>query len=343
MKLIWLYFIRAYISAGLFFYFRRIKIYNVEHVEKSKPVLLLSNHQNALLDALIIAVKSGRFSYFLTRAGVFNKPFVAKILKSFQMLPVYRIRDGWGKLSNNEAIFETCSKLLNNGACIVIFPEGNHSLKRMVRPLSKGFTRIVFETLESFPNADLQLVPVGLNYAKAACFPDSASIYFGKPIAAKPYHLEDRNGAIVKLKSKIQFEIGQLTTDIAKNNYDSTMEALERLEVDFLNPKAVNACVESKFQDCTPQKVVNSGLLKQVFLALLKCVYVLPFLIWRFLVKPKIIEIEFISTFRFAVVITLAPLWLLCVLTILLLTLGWQVAVAYVMLSLCIALIAVKL
>ncbi|WP_172625903.1 lysophospholipid acyltransferase family protein [Algibacter amylolyticus] len=339
----WLYFIRAYVGAGLFFYFKSIKVYDIENVVKNKPVLLLSNHQNALLDALIIAVKSGRFSYFLTRAGVFNKPFVAKLLKSFQMLPVYRVRDGWGKLSNNEAIFEACSKLLNNGASVVIFPEGNHSLKRMVRPLSKGFTRIVFETLETYPTTNLQLVPVGLNYAEATSFPDSASIYFGKPIAAKPYYLDDRNAAIVKLKAKIQAEIGQLTTDIPKANYEVTIEVLKRLEVDFLNPKAVNTCVASNLQNCVARKVVSSSVLKPLFLVLLKCAYVLPFLIWRYMVKPKIKDIEFIATFRFAMVIILAPLWLISLFVILLLTLGWHVAVAYVLISLCIALLAVKL
>jgi 1-acyl-sn-glycerol-3-phosphate acyltransferase len=71
---------------------------------------------------------------------VFKKPLVAKILDSLQMLPVYRIRDGWGNLTNNTAVFERCSKLLKTGECIVIFPEGNHNLKRTVRPLSKRFT-----------------------------------------------------------------------------------------------------------------------------------------------------------------------------------------------------------
>ena len=91
----------------MFFYFKRIHVHNVENVPKDKPVLLLANHQNALLDALLIATKCGRFSYFLTRAAVFKKSFIGKILKSLQMLPVYRVRDGWSTISNNNAIFES--------------------------------------------------------------------------------------------------------------------------------------------------------------------------------------------------------------------------------------------
>ena len=76
----------------MFFYFRKIAIHNLNNVPKDKPVLLLGNHQNALLDALLIATKCGRFAHFLTRAGVFQKPLVSNILKSLQMLPVYRVR-----------------------------------------------------------------------------------------------------------------------------------------------------------------------------------------------------------------------------------------------------------
>ena len=246
LKLIWLYFVRTYINVGMFFYFRKIKIYDAKNVPKNKPVLLLSNHQNALLDALLIATKCGRLSYFLTRASVFNKPVVARILKSLQMLPVYRIRDGWGNLANNNAIFENCSKLLNDSECIVIFPEGNHNLIRMVRPLSKGFTRIVFDTLDTYPDIDLQLIPVGLNYQNAERFGDSASLYFGETITAKDYASDKRNEAVINLKTKIHSEISKLTIHIPTDTYTETIKKLNDLNVSFTNPKAIHAFLENR-------------------------------------------------------------------------------------------------
>ena len=210
MKKLWLYSVRGYLRIGLFFYFRRLHIQNLNNVPKDKPVLLLSNHQNALLDALLIATKCGRFAYFLTRAAVFKKSFVSKILNSLQMLPVYRVRDGWSKITNNNAIFETCSELLHQNNIVVIFPEGSHNLARRVRPLSKGFTRIVFETLEKYPNTDLQLVPVGLNFVNATQFPDSAAMYFGNSVSAKSLITDNRNESVVNLKKTIQTEISKL-------------------------------------------------------------------------------------------------------------------------------------
>ena len=101
LELIWLYTIRVYLRVGLFFYFKSIKVVNQTNVPKDKPVMFVANHQNALLDALLIATKCGRFSYFLTRAAAFKKPWVSKLLHSLRMLPVYRIRDGWNTITNN--------------------------------------------------------------------------------------------------------------------------------------------------------------------------------------------------------------------------------------------------
>ena len=92
MKKLWLHSVTAYIRIGIFFYFKRVEVYGLKNVPVDKPVLFLGNHQNALLDALLIGTKCGRFSYFLTRAAVFKKPLVSKILKSLQMLPVYHIK-----------------------------------------------------------------------------------------------------------------------------------------------------------------------------------------------------------------------------------------------------------
>lgn len=63
------------------------------------------------------------------------------------MLPIYRIRDGIQQLANNKEIFEKCHKILNSGETLMIFLK-EVMTKRAIRPLSKGFTRIVFGALE---------------------------------------------------------------------------------------------------------------------------------------------------------------------------------------------------
>lgn len=327
----------------MFFYFKRIEVHGVENVPKNKPILLLSNHQNALLDALLIATKCGRFSYFLTRAGVFKSTLISKILKSLRMLPVYRIRDGWGNLANNKAIFSSCVELFNKNEAIVIFPEGSHNLKRTVRPLSKGFTRIIFETLDTHPNIDLQLVPVGLNFLNAERFSDSTALYFGNPISAKKFLSDDRNKDVIALKTVMQSEISKLTAHIPTENYDKTLQKLEKFNVNFLKPEAVNKSIATNFEFYESRKKDSFSVVKKIFKLVLIIQLIVPYLIWKLIAKPKIKEKEFTSTFRFAIAITIVPLWLLIIALILAYNFGWLIALCFFTSVLLLTLLAVKL
>ena len=327
---------------GLFFYFKKIHIVNIGNIPQNKPVLILANHQNALLDALIIAIKCKRFSYFLTRASVFNSITIAKLLHSLRMLPVYRMRDGIQTIKKNNEIFKTCINLLNENQVVVVFPEGDHNLKRTVRPLSKGFTRLVFDTLEMNPNSNLQLLPIGFNYVHAEKFVDEVSLHIGKPIQANDYTTFQRNAAVLKLKKVVHQSLSKLTTHIPNDDYEDVLKKLETLNVNFLKPESVNSCITHNFVNCKFQKKKKQSFIKQILKGLLIMNLVLPYLIWKLLIQPKIEEDEFVSTFRFTVAITLVPIYLLVVTFILSFFVGWFLALIYLLAVLLLALIVVK-
>ncbi|WP_242521377.1 lysophospholipid acyltransferase family protein [Tamlana sp. s12] len=343
MKYIFLRAIRGYMKIGMFFYFKKITVFNKERLPKNKPTLILCNHQNGLIDPLLIAVTIDRFLHYLTRAGVFTKPFLAKLFHWFQMLPVYRIRDGWGNLTNNNAIFETCTKLISQGETVVIFPEGGHDLRRTVRPLSKGFTRIVLDTLEKYPETDLQLLPLGLNYEGILNFPDKATIHFGESIPAKSLYTGQRNQDVITLKARIQAEMSKLTTVIPIEGYQETLDKLESLKVDFLKPQAVNACIKNNFEAPVKRPKARFVWLKKLFRFLLIVNYIMPYVVWKYYAQPKIKELEFVATFRFAVTIVLGPFWLLLTAFVVGGLFGFTAALYYVVMSLVLVLVAVKL
>lgn len=343
MKNLWLHTVRAYVSLGLFFYYKKIEVLNVDNLPKNQPVLILANHQNALLDALLIATTTQRFSYFLTRAGVFNNDLIGKILKSLNMIPVYRVRDGWNNISNNNAIFESCSDLLYNNEIVAIFPEGNHNLQRMVRPLSKGFTRIVFDTLDKYPELNLQLVTVGFNYEKPDCFGDSVSIVYGNSIEAKEFNLENRNASVIALKQYIFNNLTKLTTHIPSDNYDETLLKLETLKVDYLKPNSVNNCIATNIKDCAATRINRNTRIKYLFKTLLIISLFIPYLLWKGAIQPKVKEIEFMSTFRFAIATTLVPFFMLIVMIVLATIFSFKIACLYLLFVLFFELMAVKL
>lgn len=258
------------------------------------------------------------------------------------MLPVYRVRDGWSMISNNHAIFDTCKHLLNNNEAVVIFPEGSHNLARRVRPLSKGFTRIVFDTLEANPELPLQLVPVGLNFQDATLYPDRTAIYYGKPIDVKDFVSRNRNEGVVKLKSTIHSELSKLTTHIEEVNYEDTIDRLNELQPDYLNPKDVNTAIANDFSNM-PQYKHTFKRLQQFFKGIMILNLLPPYLVWKFLAQPKIKELEFTATFRFAIAITLVPIYLLIITIALAVLFSLKLALIYLLSVLIISLLSTKL
>ena len=286
--------VKCWITLGLFFYYRKRSFIGAENISANKPTIFLSNHQNALLDVLLIATASPRKLWFLTRSDVFRSPWLCSIFNFLQMLPVYRIRDGKASLAKNKSIFERCGKLLLEGQGILIFPEANHSLERRLRPLSKGFTRVVDTALGFDPKIDLQLVPIGQNYQFPTKVGDSAAVYVGKPIAVQEIvGVKDWQRV---LKQRVTMAMQQLTTHISSDlSYEEYLGKLTRSKADFTYPILINEVVNQGTSK--PKKRFRSGF-KTLKLAF-QLLNLPAVMIWRYVIRPKVPEPEFEGTFRF--------------------------------------------
>lgn len=315
MKLIWYHIVKIYIRTGLFFYFKKINVYGINNIPKKGAVLFVSNHKNALIDPLLIATTTTRNIHFLTRASAFKLKLIKWILSTVNMLPIYRLRDGKETLKKNNEIFDKCYSVLGKKRSLLIFPEGTHDIKRWVRPLSKGFTRITFGALENNPGMELQIVPIGLNYSKADEFAESVSIYYGTPIHVNPYYNKNElNTSTIALKEIVSKKMKDLTTHIEdQDNYNSIIQSLAG--VDFLNPVLVNKRIKeinSNKSKITIHKTKSRNNEPSLLWKMLKIIVsinsLFPLLIYK-IIEPKIQEIEFVSTTKFAVGITAFPLF----------------------------------
>jgi len=341
LKLLWLHIVEFYLKIGFKFYYKKIEAEYLEKIPTDKTVLFLSNHQNALLDPLVITVKSTRKNFFLTRAAVFKNPSVAKILNSLQMLPVYRMIDAVDIVKKNKEIFTLCSELLHQKKSIILFPEGSHSLKRRVRPLKKGVVRIIEENLQKYPDTEIVIIPIGVNYQNPLEYGDSAKVIFGNHISPNKYWKDDKldfNGLLKVISS----ELKKLTTNIESiSEYDSSLEKLSDLQVDFTNPIEVNKCLQSDF-NYLGNKVKNESSLFMFFKLLVKIFYFLPYLIWRKVAFPKIENEEFVATFRFAIIITAAPFYLLLGVLLLSMLFGKTIGLSFLLIGILLPLITLR-
>ena len=178
-------FMKNYCTVVLWFYFRKWQIRNAAIVP-SGPVIFVSNHQNAFLDAIILGCSSHRNPWFLTRANVFQKELVKKIFNTFKMTPVYRFRDGFSTLRKNDEVIENCVQLLSKGEAILIFGEGNHDEHWRLRSLQKGFARIAIAAEEKNNwSLGVKIVPVGIQYDSHSKFRSRVLVSFGEAILVK--------------------------------------------------------------------------------------------------------------------------------------------------------------
>ncbi|WP_445381639.1 1-acyl-sn-glycerol-3-phosphate acyltransferase [Robiginitalea sp. IMCC43444] len=303
--------LKILVRFGFFCYYREVRWEGLENIPADKPVMLLPNHQNALLDPLLYAAYApAARPWFLTRADVFTRPWLKRFFKMLHMIPIYRFRDGRENLKYNEGIFDSCADLFRENAQLLLFPEANHNLRRQVRPLSKGFTRILQASLEKYPDLDIRIVPVGINYQQAAGFPDSVCFRFGKQIAVSDYFANQEDSHWVPLLKEAVFSsLTRLTTHIPPEaDYEQVAASLHEFQADFLQPEAVNYFILDKQTE--PPRRRNAWSRLHRILHPFFTISNLPVLLgWKWFAANKVWEPEFLSTFRFGYAFLIYPLY----------------------------------
>ncbi len=308
MKKLIYFILRAYVKLGLGFYFSSYKTFGRENIPKNGAVIFTANHQNAFLDALLIVGNNGRHTHFLARAEVFKKPFFKWLMSLINMMPIYRIRDGWNALNNNEEIFKACFKILGNDDALLIFPEGNHGFERRLRSLSKGFTRIAFGTLHEHPNLKLKIVPVGINYNRHQGFRTKVSIHYGKALEVAPFYSgPDDHNASLKLRDALSEQMKKLIVHIDESEYEEKYADLKRFNPDFSELKETMELI-ANLKESKESTYSKPG--KSLFWYLFRVNYIFPLLIWKWISK-KVKDPVMLASIKFSVGIFLFPIFLL--------------------------------
>ena len=139
--------IHAIISIALRLFFRRIEAVNVENVPRDGAVIFVLNHTNGLVDPALVFVSLPRRVSFLAKSTLYDNPIGAFVLRTFEILPVYRRIDTGTESAKNYSTFENCYELLRRGRCIAIFLEGiSHDGTKLER-IKTGAALIAVGTL----------------------------------------------------------------------------------------------------------------------------------------------------------------------------------------------------
>ena len=135
--------LKIFIRAALWLFCSDIQIKNKHLLKQDGPLLIIANHPNSFLDAIIIGAQYKRRVYFLARGDAFTKKHHRFLLSLLNMIPVYRLREGKQFLHLNEFAFNESIRLLKKGEAVLIFIEGTCINSHELQPFKKGTTRIL--------------------------------------------------------------------------------------------------------------------------------------------------------------------------------------------------------
>ena len=214
-------------------YFRKIEIHGPS-LPRDRPLLLVANHPSALMDAIVLAVYSGRSLYFMTRGESFDKSWKRWMWQCLHMIPIYRRAHTPGLTRHNPRIFRRCHRLFARGKAILIFPEGISKTEPRLRPIKTGAAQIA---LGSSPDVDLALVPIGLHYSDPHRFRSELIVNLGKEIELAPFRKsgeQNLRDAVQQLSGRIETALKELTVCIDDPESEELIDQLERHYKDSL-------------------------------------------------------------------------------------------------------------
>ncbi len=166
--------LRVIVAFSIFWYCKfvyRIKIVGKENVPKEGALLFCGNHRT-YLDPPLITVTAGRKMSFMAKEELKNNPFIRFLCFTFDGIWVKRDNKDIGSL-------KSAMKILKNGGCVGIFPEGTRNgMEKNEGKLKNGASYMALKT-------GAKIVPIGIQ-GPAKPFTKNTIIY-GEPLDFSEY------------------------------------------------------------------------------------------------------------------------------------------------------------
>ena len=213
-------------------YYPGIEVSDRNRLPASGPLLLAANHQNSLMDPVMLGIASGRPVHFLAKAPLFAIPIFGNLLHAFGMIPAYRRADDPGRTQRNSESLNLAAVHLGKGEAVGIFPEGRTHDAPRLEAAKTGAARIAIAAVRAGTKG-LKLVPVGINYECKEQFRSAVWIRVGPPIEVNEW-LAERGGdddreLARELTKELEDRLKQLIVHLDDPSWEPLLDQLEIL------------------------------------------------------------------------------------------------------------------
>jgi 1-acyl-sn-glycerol-3-phosphate acyltransferase len=133
-----IYWVLRGLLVPFFLIYLRMQRVGREHLPRTGPLLLASNHRS-FLDPFVIGTLVKRPVYYMAKRELFEKRWQAWILNALGAFPVDRGAGDGDAMATARAILE-------RGDCVVVFPEGTRVRRGPLGEPRRGIGRLALET-----------------------------------------------------------------------------------------------------------------------------------------------------------------------------------------------------
>lgn len=222
--------LRRVVTFWIHRFFRNIQIHGASNVPEG-AVIFAVNHPNNLIDSLLVGFAIERKIHFLATARLFRNKFLARLLRSLGVIPVYRKQDAATPQEKNVATFQACTEILKERGAIAIYPEGRTHAEPRLQKIKTGAARIALETEQEF-HPGVKIVPVGLNFSVRKSFREDVIINIGNPIPIDSYlesYGQNPTATVEKLTSDLQHSIEQEILHVPAPELDLLVKEIQEI------------------------------------------------------------------------------------------------------------------
>ena len=154
---------------ALHWFYGDIRIVGKERIPARGPLLIAVNHQNALVDSLIVGWVVPRRIAMTAKATLADNPLIALVFRILHVVPLRRVSDEARKQngfavdrSRNREAFSEIISLLGQGGAVLIFPEGKSHNEFGLEPLKTGLARLALQARDEGGMKGIRILPLGL-------------------------------------------------------------------------------------------------------------------------------------------------------------------------------------
>ena len=207
--------LRAAARVALRWYYADVIVQGRNRIPARGPLLIVANHPNALVDALLVGTIIERRVLLTAKATLFERPALAALLSSVGVVPLRRAKDepAAGE-SRNALTFQRVTEALRHEGAVLIFPEGISHDEPALAPLRTGAARMALEARGAGTNA-LRVLPVGLVFEEKERPRSRVLVRIGEPLEIDTWCAAHPSGDAALLTREIDARLRQVTLNFA--------------------------------------------------------------------------------------------------------------------------------